>query len=177
MNKSLAIASLALLLTATSASAETTYKVKTIADGDTITVTAANGTQTKVRFACVDVAEVAHTKRERSQPTTAESNQFKWGNAAKNRLTQLLKQSNNQVTLRITDTDRYGRKVAEVRLKYGVLVQQVLALEGLAMVYTKYLSSCPSAGIVQQAEAQAKQRRSGVWGDKSFVAPSKFRQR
>ncbi|HEY9692833.1 MAG TPA: thermonuclease family protein [Oculatellaceae cyanobacterium] len=79
------------------------------------------------------------------------------------------------VQLRTTDTDRYGRKVAEVRLTNGVFVQQVLAREGLALVYQQYLSSCPSTSVVQQAEAQAKQRRAGVWNDSKFVAPSKFR--
>ncbi|HEY9691888.1 MAG TPA: thermonuclease family protein [Oculatellaceae cyanobacterium] len=87
-----------------------------------------------------------------------------------------MKSSNNQVTLKITDTDRYGRKVAEVRLTNGTLVQQILAREGLAMVYQKYLSSCPSAGIVQQAEAQAKQRKAGVRGDSKFVAPWNYRR-
>ncbi len=40
-------------------------------------------------------------------------------------------------------------KSLSVHLTNGVFVQQVLAREGLAMVYQKYPSSCPSAGIVQ----------------------------
>ncbi|HEY9873836.1 MAG TPA: thermonuclease family protein [Candidatus Obscuribacterales bacterium] len=167
---------LAIALIGGSASAEPIYQVRRIADGDTITVGSGNGKNIRVRFACIDTAEVAHTKQDRESPTPAETNQFRWGIAAQRRLTQLLKQSGNQVTLKITDTDRYGRKVAEVRLTNGTLVQQVLVREGLAMVYREYISSCPSASLVNQAEAQAKQRRAGVWSDTQFVPPWNWRR-
>ncbi|MGB3205472.1 MAG: thermonuclease family protein [Crinalium sp.] len=80
------------------------------------------------------------------------------------------------VQLKTTDTDRYGRKVAEVRLSNGVFVQQVLAREGLAQVYNQYINSCPTANVVKQAEAQAKQRKAGVWSDSKFVAPWNYRR-
>lgn len=41
------------------------YSVKRISDGDTITVTDTTGTDIKVRFACVDAPEVAHSTKER----------------------------------------------------------------------------------------------------------------
>jgi len=47
---------LAITLVGNSAPAQTTYRVKRIADGDTITVTAANGGNIKVRFACIDTS-------------------------------------------------------------------------------------------------------------------------
>jgi len=77
----------------------------------------------------------------------------------------------------VVDTDRYGRKVAEVRLPDGTLVQQVLAREGLAVVYQQYIRNCYSAAAVEQAEAQAKRQRAGVWGDSRFVTPSEWRHR
>jgi micrococcal nuclease len=61
------------------------------------------------------------------------------------------------VGLTVVDEDRYGRRVAEVRLPNGTLVQEVLAREGLAVFYRKYARNCRSAASVERAEAFAKQ--------------------
>ena len=156
---------------------QATYQVKRIADGDTITVVDSQGADIKVRFACVDAPEVPHTKKERYSSSPADRDQFKWGRQASDRVTQLIHQGGDRVALTVTDTDRYGRKVAEVRLPNGTLVQQVLAREGLAIVYKQYIRNCPDTVAVEQAEAQAKQRRAGVWGDRRFVTPSEWRHR
>lgn len=145
------------------------YFVKRIADGDTITVTDSSGKDLKVRFACVDAPEIAHTTKEKNSKKAVDKNQFKWGEQAKQRLQKLIKQGGDRVKLKITDTDRYGRNVSEVILTDGTLVQQVLTKEGLVQVYKPYLKNCPSADIVQQAEADAKKRRAGVWSDKKYV--------
>lgn len=92
-------------------------------------------------------------------------------------MTQLIHQRGDRPALTVVDEDRYGRQVAEVRLPDGTLVQEVLAREGLAVVYRRYLKNCPSAAVVEQAEAQAKQQRAGVWGDSQFVQPSEWRHR
>ena len=104
-----------------------TYRVKRIADGDTITVVNGRGANTKVRFACIDAAEVAHTKQEKESNNPIDLDQFKWGRLARNRLTELIHQGADRVSLTLVDTDRYGRSVAEVRLPNGTLVQEVLA--------------------------------------------------
>ncbi len=145
------------------------YFVKRIADGDTITVTDSSGKDLKIRFACIDAPEIAHTIKERNSKKAVDKDQFKWGEQAKQRLQQLIKKGGDQVKLTITDTDRYGRNVSEVRLTDGTLVQQVLTKEGLVQVYKPYLKNCPSADIVQQAEANAKKRRAGVWSDHKYV--------
>ena len=145
------------------------YFVKRIADGDTITVTDSNGKDLKIRFACIDAPEIAHTTKEKNSKKAVDKNQFKWGEQAKQRLQKLIKQGGDRVKLTITDTDRYGRNVSEVRLTDGTLVQQVLTQEGLVQVYKPYLKNCPSADIVQQAEVDAKKRRTGVWSDKKYV--------
>jgi endonuclease YncB( thermonuclease family) len=95
---------------------------------------------------------------------------------AKIRIEELIKQTDNRVNLKITDSDRYGRKIAEVRLKDGTFLQQVLLQEGLAKVYRPYLSKCPSRDIVQQAEAQAQQQKLGVWSDRKFIDPWAYRK-
>jgi micrococcal nuclease len=153
------------------------YAIKRIADGDTITVTDNNGKDLKVRFACVDAPEIAHTIKERNSTKAVDVDQFKWGEKAKQRLQQLIKKGGDKVKLTITDTDRYGRNVSEVRLPDGTLVQQVLTQEGLVQVYKPYLKNCPSATLVQNAEADAKKRRAGVWSDKKYVPAWEWRSK
>lgn len=153
------------------------YRVKRIADGDTITVVDAQGAGIKIRFSCVDAPEIPHTKKERESYDPADLDQFKWGRQARDRLTQLIHEGSDRVALTVVDTDRYGRKVAEVRLPNGTLVQEVLTREGLAVVYKQYIKNCPDAVVVEQAEAQAKQQRAGIWSDSQFVQPSEWRHR
>jgi micrococcal nuclease len=164
-------------LTTGTAPIQAKYRVKRIADGDTITVVDGQNRDVKIRFACVDAPEVPHTKQDRSSYDPADLDQFRWGERARDRLTELIEQGGDRVGLTVVDEDRYGRKVAEVRLPNGTLVQEVLAREGLAVVYRRYLNNCRSAAAVEQAEAQAKQQRAGVWGDSQFVMPSVWRHR
>jgi micrococcal nuclease len=153
-----------------------TYSVKRVSDGDTLTVTDSSGTNISVRFACMDAPEVPHTNAEKQSKKAVDKNQFKWGVQTQQRLEQLVKQGGDRVRLTVTDTDRYGRKVSEVRLPDGTLVQEILIREGLAMVYQPYLKNCPSAAVVQQAEAEAKKSRRGVWRDTKFVEPWDYRK-
>lgn len=98
-----------------------TYRVKRVADGDTITVVDGRNKNVKVRFACVDAPEVPHTKQERVSYNPADLDQFRWGNLARDRLTGLIEQGGDRVALTVVDEDRYGRQVAEVRLPDGTL--------------------------------------------------------
>lgn len=152
------------------------YQVKQINDGDTIVVSDPVGEEIRVRFACIDTAEVAHSAKEQASNNPTDTNQFLWGDKARERLNALINQSGNRVALTMVDTDRYGRKVAEVRLPDGTLTQEVLVREGLAMVYRKYINNCPSASVVEQAEATAKQQQLNIWGDSQFTPPWDWRQ-
>ena len=182
MNRKLALITAVLIFTLVGCSfyrktlSPASYQVKQIADGDTITVVADNGTDIKVRFSCVDAPEVPHTKKERNSYKQSDLDQFKWGRLARNRLTKLISQSNNNVALTITDSDQYGRKIAEVRLPDGTLVQEVLAREGLVMVYHQYIKDCPSAAAVEQSEEQARKEKVGIWGDPKFTPPWEYRR-
>ena len=153
------------------------YTVKRVSDGDTLTVSDSQGTDIKVRFACVDAPEIAHTKSEKLSKKAVDKDQFKWGNQAQMRVEQLIKLKGNRVTLTITDTDRYGRKISEVRLGDRTFVQEVLVREGLALVYRPYLKNCPSSVAIEQAETEAKSNRRGVWSDAKFVEPWAYRSR
>lgn len=153
------------------------YAVKRVSDGDTLVASDSAGKEIKVRFACVDAPEIAHTNAEKNSIVSAQKNQFKWGNQAQQRTQQLVKQGGGRVVLTVTDTDRYGRQVSEIRLPNGTFVQEVLTREGLAMVYRPYLKNCPSASVLEQAEAEAKKNRRGVWGDSKFVPAWDFRKK
>lgn len=153
-----------------------TYSVKKVSDGDTLSVIDNNNQNFTVRFACMDAPEIAHTNAEKQSKKAVDINQFAWGDKAKIRLQDLIKSGGDRVRLTVTDIDRYGRKVSEVRLVNNTFVQEVLIREGLAKVYKPYLKNCPSANIVQQAEAEAKQGKKGVWGDTKFVDPWDYRR-
>lgn len=153
------------------------YTVLKVSDGDTITVTDTKGAKIHVRFACVDAPEIPHSHQEKYTKSRIARNQFNWGIKAQQRVQQLIDQGGDRVTLKITDRDRYGRQIGEVRLADGTLIQEVLAREGLALVYRPYLKNCPSATTVEQAEAQARSQRTGVWSDARFVEPWQYRSR
>ncbi|MBD2527776.1 PhnD/SsuA/transferrin family substrate-binding protein [Nostoc sp. FACHB-133] len=157
-------------------SIQSNYQVKQVDDGDTITVTDVSNQEIRVRFACIDAAEISHSDTEQNSNKPADINQFLWGNKAKERLKTLIQKGGNQVLLNIVDTDRYGRKVAEVRLPDGTFAQQVLVREGLAMVYRQYIKSCPSATDVEQAEIDAKQQQLNIWADSQFTPPWDWRR-
>lgn len=167
---------LSLLANIATPNEQSAYKVQSVEDGDTITITDVSNQKTRVRFACIDTAEVPHSDAENNSQDPIDKNQFVWGNKAKQRLVSLIKQGGNRVLLNIVDTDRYGRKVAEVRLKNGTFAQQVLVREGLAMVYRQYIKSCPSATEVEQAEAEAKQQQLNIWADSQFTPPWDWRR-
>jgi len=150
--------------------------VERVSDGDTLAVKDANGNKFNVRFACMDAPEVPHSNKERQSKRASDRNQFSWGAKAQERVQELVKQAGDRVTLNIIDSDRYGRKVAEVRLKDCTFVQEVLLREGLAKVYRPYLNNCPSKDLVQQAEAEAQQQKRGIWGDAKFVNPWEYRR-
>ena len=157
-------------------SGKNTYLVKRVSDGDTLNVADAKGNTFTVRFACIDAPEIPHTQAEKQSGKLLDKNQFNGGIKAQHRVQQLIKQGGNRVSLTVTDTDQYKRKISEVRLPDGTLIQQVLVKEGLGMVYQSYLKNCPSADIVQQAEAEAKKSSRGIWGDPKFVPPWQYRR-
>jgi micrococcal nuclease len=152
------------------------YPVKRVSDGDTLTVIDAKGKDITVRFACIDAPEIPHSQKEKQSKKTVDQNQFMWGLKAQERTQQLVEKANNRVILTVTDSDQYGRKVSEVRLPDGTFIQEILLREGLAMVYRPYLKNCPSADIVQSAEAKAKKNRRGIWGDTKFLPAWEFRR-
>lgn len=79
-----------------------------------------------------------------------------------------------QKTARIctATTDRYGRTVARVECA-GVDANAEMVRRGMAWVYTRYQTD---AGLIR-LEAQARERRAGLWADSSPQPPWEWRQR
>ncbi len=162
------IAATSILLMPLLAQAQTiTGRVVSMGDGDTIRV-AASGKTLTVRAACVDAPESA---------------QKPYGPAATQRLKQLLPVG-QAITLRVVDTDRYGRSVAKI-YKGNLSINLVLVQEGRAVVYRQYLAGCPELRDGQrpaighrllQAEASAKARKLGFWNQPNPVLPADFRR-
>ncbi|MEA5522910.1 thermonuclease family protein [Limnoraphis robusta] len=128
-------------------------------DGDTIRVTDGQN-ELKIRFACVDAPE-------KQQPGGIE---------ARDGLRRILESDRNIVKLNIITTDRYGRNVAEVWTREG-LVQSQLAGQGLVYPYERYKSDCPSWDAVERAGEYAIANSLGVWGDRNAVKPWDYRKK
>jgi endonuclease YncB( thermonuclease family) len=72
-------------------------------------------------------------------------------------------------------TDRYGRTVAFVRV--GVtLVNEELIRQGLAWVYTRYCDR-PICQGWKVLEAEAREKKRGLWSMSDAVPPWEFRRR
>jgi len=137
------------------------WQVVSVHDGDTIKVKQGQRVE-QIRFACVDAPEL-------SQPL---------GKASRDHLQRLIDQAGDRVTLKIVDTDRYGRQVAEVyTTRPKRLLQEAQIQAGMAYVYHRYLRSCSDAAQLKQAEAIARQKKAGVWQDANSVKPWNYRHR
>lgn len=115
--------------------------VASIHDGDTLRAEC-GGEKLKVRFHCIDAPEMA---------------QRPWGTGSRDHLRRI---SPRVVTLKIHDTDRYGRKVAEViDPATGDVLNRRMVRAGQAAVYRRY---CSDPSYVR-AEADARAAGVGIW--------------
>ena len=134
------------------------YSVVSVQDGDTLTVFQ-EGEEVSVRLACID---------------SPESNQPPHGERATVALEVL---AGEEVSLNVVDTDRYGRKVAEVYTPGGNFINLRMVQAGNAVVYTQYLDSCSedNRSALVSGEEGARADSKGVWADTAFVMPWDYR--
>ena len=123
-----------------------------ITDGDSITVLTADKQQIKVRLAHIDAPEKGQA----------------FGNASKKALSAMC--FGKEVSLNVTDTDRYGRKVCEVKVG-SVDVNLEMIRQGMAWHFKKYSSSKPHA----EAEIEARNAKRGIWSDPGVIPPWEYR--
>lgn len=133
------------------------WRVLSIGDGDTLTVQ--KGTeQMRIRLACIDA------------PETAQS----YGQSAREELQRLLP-IGTPVSIQTVDTDRYGRKVAEL-FSQGNNINLSLVRTGHAVVYDQYVDGCADKEAYLNAEAIAQQNRLMFWNSSPIVMPWEFRR-
>jgi len=134
---------------------EFTGSVVGIVDGDTIDVMR-DGKAVRVRLWGID---------------TPERNQA-FGTRAKQFTVDYCFQK--VVTVRVNDLDRNKRLVAEVALPDGSILNHELVRTGLAWWYKKY---APRDTLLKTLQAEAQQKKAGLWQDASPIPPWEFRHR
>lgn len=131
-----------------------TGKVVGVADGDTITVLQEE-TQYKIRFHGIDCPESGQDYGRAAKAFTAD---HCFG---------------DEVTVVVTDTDRYGRKVGLVLLRDGRVLNHELVAAGLAHWYADY---APADEALKRLQEEAKAAKRGLWSRPDVVLPSDFRR-
>ena len=104
------------------------------------------------------------------------------GTASRDHLRSLVAQGNGQIILTKTDTDQYGRTIAEafIPLPDGeaeIHINSQMVADGMAYVYPQYIGSCPNAAPMRTAESNAKSNSLGVWSNPSSQKPWEYRRR
>ncbi|WP_426039705.1 thermonuclease family protein [Brevundimonas sp. DC300-4] len=115
-------------------------RVVGVADGDTITVLDGDRRERSVRLAEIDAPE-------RRQP---------WGERSKQSLSELVYGQSVEVVQ--TDTDRYGRVVAQVSVNGRNINREMVAI-GAAWAFREYLID----ETLIEVERDAKTQRIGLW--------------
>jgi endonuclease YncB( thermonuclease family) len=148
-----------ILLLALSVATQTTGKVVSVTDGDTITVLTPQKKQIKIRLAGIDAPE-------KSQD---------YGDAAKRYLSALL--FGETVRLEGDKVDRYGRLVAKAIDGQGRDVNLAVVANGLAWHYKEYANEQSAADRLAYAQAEQAARRAklNLWRYPNPTPPWEFR--
>ncbi|SDX54830.1 thermonuclease family protein [Thiocapsa roseopersicina] len=114
--------------------------VASIHDGDTLRAVC-DGERLQVRLYCIDAPEMS---------------QAHWGRASRDHLRRM---SPSQVTIRVHDTDRYGRQIGEILTADGLSLNLAMVSAGQAAVYPRY---CQDPRFFA-AERAARIGGMGIW--------------
>jgi micrococcal nuclease len=133
------------------------YTIFSVGDGDTFRAKTQSGKAITVRIACTDAPETRQA----------------FGTEASQRLKQLLPVG-SAIELKIGDTDRYGRTVAQA-IANGQSVGLQLIREGYAVAYRQYLRGCDAQAYLA-AEETARSARLNFWSQEKPVMPWDFRR-
>ncbi|MEL6555354.1 MAG: thermonuclease family protein [Cyanobacteria bacterium J06621_11] len=136
-----------------------------IYDGDTFRVS--DGSQElKIRLCGIDAPEADQAL----------------GTESRDHLRSLVAQGNGQIILIRTDTDQYGRTIAEAFIPLAnseseIHLNSQMVADGMAYVYPQYVGSCPNAEPMRIAERAAKADSEGVWANPMSQKPWEYRRR
>jgi endonuclease YncB( thermonuclease family) len=148
----------ALSLTAAAQPGTIAGKVVSVADGDTITVLDSSLQQHKIRFDGIDAPESSQD----------------FGSRSKQSLSDLVFGKN--VIVYTSKKDKYGRNVGKVTLDgRDINLEQIN--RGMAWFYREYAKELnpQDAKLYEQAEANAKSAKRGLWVDPNPMPPWEFR--
>lgn len=140
-----------LILTLSILAQTITGVVVSVHDGDTITVEQ-NNQKYKIRFNKIDAPELKQSYGDKSQKF----------------LSGLI--LNKTVKVEVQDTDKYGRFVSDVYLD-KVWINAKMVENGYAWNYTQYSKDLDLIKL----EAQAKDKKVGLWAEKNPTAPWDYR--
>jgi len=160
--RGLALAALVVLLLASTAlgqEAIVSARIVGITDGDTVKALLAGNKLLRVRLTWIDAPEKSQA----------------FGQRSKQHLSELV--FGREVGLHTHCLDRYGRTLAVIFVK-GIDANLEQVRSGMAWCYTRYLSEASSDIRVsyQQAEAEARGERRGLWSDPDPIEPSLYRR-
>ena len=136
-------------------------KVVSVSDGNTLTVlvefpsVGGKKTPVKVRLHGVDCPK-------KGQPFSQSAREF-----------TRRKVYGKQVTVKVTDKDRYGHTVGVVLTEDLQDLNQALVKSGLAWWFRKY---APGDTRLRALEAEARAARRGIWSQKNPTPPWEFRR-
>lgn len=147
---------LLLFLPSTSFTKMITGKVISVADGDTIKILSKQKKQTKIRLYGIDTPEKSQAFGKKAKKFTASLTAEK------------------KVSVKIYDTDRYGRSVGVV-FAGGTNVNEEIIKAGYAWQYRKYCKASFCDDWLE-IEKQARNNRIGLWQDKNPQAPWEWRK-
>lgn len=143
-----------LLIACNSHSLKISGVVTSVKDGDTIEILY-NKRPYRIRLNGIDCPEKSQA----------------FGNRAKQYTSELCYRK--LVTANITDTDRYGRYLADIVLPSGRILNEELLKAGLAWHYKQYSKSKRLAEL----ERLSRKARRGLWSQKDPIPPWKFRRK
>jgi endonuclease YncB( thermonuclease family) len=137
-----------ILFPPTIAFADFSGRVVGVTDGDTIKVMH-DGKAEKIRLHGIDCPE-------KTQPFGTKAKQFTSAMVF-----------GKDVTIHLTDTDKYGRTVGDVILPDGRVLNRELIAAGLAWWYRKYSKDAS----LERLEEEARSAKRGLWADPDSVPP------
>jgi len=124
-----------------------------IFDGDTFRTRSGE----RVRLLGINTPEIAHNAQA-EQP---------YAKQAKRRLTQLIQGKSVQLRLDKEKKDKYGRTLAQIYLRDGRWINDILVAEGLAQVYT-FTPNVYWADALLKTEHMARTDMRGLWRSSRF---------
>jgi endonuclease YncB( thermonuclease family) len=133
---------------------ELTGKVVYIFDGDTLKILDGDQVQHRIRLYGIDAPEKGQAFGTKAQEALAE------------------KVHKKTVRVVLKEMDQYGRIIGDVYLG-DRNINLEMVLEGWAWWYRRY---APNSKPLEQAEAEARKARRGLWHDKNPELPFEYRE-